>query len=112
MKLFSEHTTWTGGGTNHWYLLNDNRSTMFGYRKFGTGEVVLFRTPLPFYEKGRKLRLEHDFGDVSGKVVYVQGSKGDVYTVDFSREHPTCSCHAYKFRGDCKHIAVAEKQRG
>ena len=114
MKLYSEHTQWSGAGVNHWYLLNDNRTTMYGYRKFAAGPVVLFRTPLPFNEKGRNLHLEHDFGDVenAGNKVRVEGSKGDVYTVDFSGSYPKCSCHAFKFRGNCKHIAVAEKQRG
>jgi hypothetical protein len=108
MRLYSEHTEWKGGGVNHWYLLDDSRQRILGYRKFGEGEVTLLRTPLPFYEKGRKLVLEHDFGDVSGNVVKVRGSKGDVYSVDLSGAHPTCSCHAFKFRGGCKHIAIAQ----
>lgn len=110
MKLFSEHTEWSGGGTNHWYLLDDSRSKMHGYRRFGQEAVTLFKTPLPFYEKGRRLKLEHDFGDVSGRRVRVVGSKGDVYTVDLSSDTPTCSCHAFKFRGGCKHIAIAQQQ--
>ena len=78
MKLYSEHTEWTGGGVNHWYLLDNSRQTILGYRKFGEGAVTLLRTPLPFYEKGSKLKLEHDFGDTSRKVIKVQGSKGAV----------------------------------
>ena len=108
MKLYSEHTQWTGGGVNHWYLLDDSRTTMFGYRKFSQGEVTLFRTPLPFSDKGRKLKLEHDFGDVSGNFVSVRGSKGDVYKVDLSGSSPKCSCQSFKYRGECKHIAIAQ----
>jgi hypothetical protein len=112
MKLFSEHTEWSGGGANHWYLLSDNRSTMHGYRKFGQEAVTMFKTPLPFYEKGRRLKLEHDFGDMTGEaarnLVQVIGSKGDVYTVDLSSDRPTCTCHAFKFRGGCKHISAAK----
>jgi hypothetical protein len=107
MKLYSEHTEWTGGGVNHWYLLDTSRQTILGYRKFGEGAVTMLRTPLPFYEKGRKLKLEHDFGDTSRKVIKVQGSKGDIHHVDLTLDRPSCSCHAFKFRGDCKHIAIA-----
>lgn len=111
MKLFSEHTEWNGAGVNHWYLLNDTCTTMFGYRKFSQGPVTLFRTPLPFYEKGRKLRLEHDFGDlIERNIIHVAGSKGSVYSVDLSGDHPKCTCHGFKFRGGCKHIALAQQQ--
>lgn len=107
MRLYSEHTEWKGGGVNHWYLLDDSRQRILGYRKFGEGEVTLLRTPLPFYEKGRSLKLEHDFGDVSGNTIRVEGSKGVVHVVSLSGDYPKCSCHAFKFRGDCKHIAIA-----
>ena len=108
MKLFSEHTEWINGGVNHWYLLDDVRTTVYGYRKFGQGEVTLLRTPIPFSDKGRKLKLEHDFGDVSGKFVHVRGSKGDVYKVDLSGARSKCSCQSFKYRGDCKHITLAQ----
>ncbi len=108
MKLYSEHTKWTGGGINHWYLLDDSRTTIFGYRKFGQGEVTLLRTPIAFVEKGRKLKLEHDFGDVSGKIISVRGSKGDVHKVDLSGSSPKCSCQSFKYRGECKHIIIAQ----
>lgn len=104
MKLYSEHTIWTSNLKNHWYLLNNNRTTMYGYRKFSVGPVTLFRTPLPFNEKGRKLSLEHDFGDVNTKTITVIGSKGDVYTIDLSGNTPVCSCQSFKFRGTCKHL--------
>ena len=113
MKLYSEHTVWKDGGVNHWYVLNDNRTKMYAYRPFGQGPIVRLRTPLSFDDRGRKLQLEHDFGDLSGNTVRVSGSKGDVYTVDFSGSYPKCSCHAFKYRGGaCKHIAIAEANRG
>jgi uncharacterized Zn finger protein len=39
--------------------------------------------------------------------VQVQGSNGAVHTVDLSGR-PSCSCTAFKFRGACKHIAIAQ----
>lgn len=107
MRLYREETVWSGGGTNHWYLLDDARRQMFGYRKFGQGEVTLFNKPLPFYDKGRKLILEHDFGDVDNDVIHVQGSTGEVYTVRLG-EKPSCTCKAFQYRSYCKHIQQAQ----
>jgi hypothetical protein len=102
MKLYSEHTEWTGGGVNHWYLLNDSRTTMYAYRPHGKGPIVRLRTPLPFVEKGRVLKLEHDFDDINPDTVTVEGSNGNTYFVDVVRK--TCSCPSYKYRGGCKHV--------
>ena len=38
------------------------------------------------------------------KVVEVQGSKGDMYTVTIGEKHSNCTCHAFQFRRSCKHI--------
>jgi len=105
MKLYSEHTEWSGGGGNHWYLLDDARRIMHGYRKFGTEAVTLFKTPLPFYEKGRRLKLEHDFGGADN-TVRVEGSGGRIHTVTLG-SRPSCSCESFTYRGQCKHIAIA-----
>ena len=39
----------------------------------------------------------------------VKGSRGNFYTVSFnpSKETYTCTCPAHKFRGKCKHVAIA-----
>ena len=38
------------------------------------------------------------------RVFTVVGSKGDDYTVTVDGSHKTCTCHAYQFRRNCKHI--------
>lgn len=38
------------------------------------------------------------------KVVDVKGSKGDIYTVTVGDKHNSCTCHAFQFRRECKHI--------
>jgi hypothetical protein len=107
MKLYKEVTKFTGQtAANHWYLLDDSESTMIGYRKFGEGEVTLFRTALPFYHKGRKLVLQHDFGPTGKQAIRVEGSNGRIHTVTLG-DTPRCSCEAFRFRGNCKHIAIA-----
>lgn len=34
----------------------------------------------------------------------VTGSKGDIYTVTVDGNYKTCTCHAFQFRRNCKHI--------
>lgn len=44
----------------------------------------------------------------------VIGSKGDLYTVTYDGGHYDpwrCSCPGFQYRGECKHIKAAEKER-
>jgi len=38
------------------------------------------------------------------KEILVTGSKGDIYTVTVDGNYKTCTCHAFQFRRNCKHI--------
>ena len=111
MKLMQEITVFAGAKMpNHSYLLND-AGIAIGMQKFSAGEVVRFRTPLVLDTRGRQFRLVDDLGadaPVFSNVVEVAGSKGDVYTVDLDRKQ--CSCTGFKYRGECKHIAIAEAE--
>lgn len=113
MKLVQETTVFSDAKMpNHSYLLNDT-GIAIGMRKFSEGPVVRFRTPLRLDIRGRTFKLVDDLGsdaDVSSKVVEVAGSKGDVYFVDVFRKQ--CSCTGFKYRGECKHIAIAESKSG
>jgi hypothetical protein len=113
MKLMIETTVFAGAKMpNHSYLLND-AGIAIGMRKFSAGEIVRFRTPLRLDIRGRTFRLVDDLGsdaDVSSKVVEVAGSGTNVYTVDLDRKQ--CSCTGFKYRGECKHIAIAESNSG
>ena len=113
MKLVIETTVFAGAKMpNHSYMLND-AGIAIGMRKFSAGEVVRFRTPLRLDIRGRTFRLVDDLGsdaDVSSKVVEVAGSGTNVYTVDLDRKQ--CSCTGFKYRGECKHIAIAESKSG
>ena len=111
MKLVMETTQFTDAKMpNHSYLLND-AGIAIGMRKFSEGPVIRFRTPLRLDIRGRTFKLVDDLGSDavdSSKVVEVAGSKGDVYFVDVFRKQ--CSCTGFKYRGECKHIAIAEKE--
>ena len=113
MKLVIETTVFAGAKMpNHSYLLNDT-GIAIGMRKFSAGPVTRFRTPLRLDIRGRTFKLVDDLGsdaDVSSNVVEVAGSRGDVYFVDVFRKQ--CSCTGFKYRGECKHIAIAEKESG
>lgn len=107
MRLYREETKWeAASAVNHWYLLDDSMSTIHGYRKFATGPVNMLRTPLPFYVKGRRLVLEHDFGDFGDRApaITVQGSNGRTHTIRQTASGYKCSCESFKFRSRCKHI--------
>jgi hypothetical protein len=113
MKLMIETTVFAGAKMpNHSYMLND-AGIAIGMRKFSAGEVVRFRTPLRLDIRGRTFKLVDDLGsdaDVSSNVVEVVGSGTNVYTVDLDRKQ--CSCTGFKYRGECKHIAIAESKSG
>ena len=38
----------------------------------------------------------------------VAGSKGDIYTVTVEGNHRTCTCQAFMFRRNCKHIVSVQ----
>lgn len=113
MKLMMEMTVFAGAKMpNHSYMLND-AGIAIGYRKFSAGVVVRFRTPLRLDIRGRTFKLVDDLGsdaDVSSNVVEVAGSGTNVYTVDLNRKQ--CSCTGFKYRAECKHIAIAESKSG
>ena len=113
MKLVIETTVFAGAKMpNHSYMLND-AGIAVGYRKFSAGEVIRFRTPLRLDVRGRQFRLVDDLGSddpVSSNIVEVAGSGTNVYSVDLDRKQ--CSCTGFKYRGECKHIAIAESKSG
>ena len=113
MKLIQEMTVFAGAKMpNHSYMLND-AGIAIGYRKFSEGSVMKFRTPILLDRRGRIFKLVDDLGPdtpVSSNVVEVAGSGNNVYTVDLNRKQ--CSCTGFKYRGECKHIAIAESKSG
>jgi len=107
MQAFKEITVWKGISRqpNHTYLMDGDK--ILAYRQWHTGEPIYSKTPVRLNQRYRKF-VEVDiaqFGEVSEparNIKKVQGSKGNVYTVDLDAK--TCSCEGYKWRGKCKHI--------
>jgi hypothetical protein len=90
---------------NHTYLVDGDK--ILAYKQWHAGEPIYSKTPVRLNKRYRKF-VEVDiaqFGQVCGPVrniKKVQGSKGNVYTVDLDAK--TCSCEGYKWRGKCKHV--------
>lgn len=110
MKVFLETTAWETNSPNHVYFMDDSRSKMFAYVKFGQGEPFKFKNPIRIDIRGRKFREVPNTWNFSlreeepeGRVHEVKGSKGDVYKVTELNGNYSCTCSGFKFRGDCKH---------
>ena len=104
MQAQREITVWADGSTsNHTYLLDGDR--MMAYIPRGSSVAQYFKAPIRISLSGRKFeRLAvNPFEVVAGDPleVQVEGSKGQVYTVN--KELKTCTCPGYTFRGACKH---------
>jgi hypothetical protein len=112
MKWFAETTDWPGATAhNHVYLLDDSKSKMFAYVKFGTGRPEKFSKPIRIDIRGRKFKVNPEQYQVDveaevpeGRVIEVQGSRGDVYQVTELGGKYSCTCSGFKFRGNCRHI--------
>ena len=109
MIVVQEVTEWDADIQNHIYFLSDDKSKMYGYVRRGTNKPFTFSKPLGFVASRRKFKpIENTWGFTVEKPTNpsweVQGSKGNVYTVEKTQTGFTCTCSGFKFRGHCKHI--------
>jgi hypothetical protein len=111
MKTLLETTEWADGANiNHVYFMDDSRSKMFAYVKFGQGEPVRFKNPIRIDIRGRKFKdvpntWKFDIKEeLEGRVWIVKGSRGDEYKVIEVNGNLSCTCSGFRFRGDCKHV--------
>jgi hypothetical protein len=89
----------------HTYLLDGTK--LVAYIKANETTPFYFKNPIKGFDKrGRKFdtvpttpfkQLQKE-----SNVITVQGSKGNVYTVNI--EEKTCTCPGFTFRGSCKHV--------
>ena len=111
MKWFAETTEWPDAKSdNHIYLLDDSKSKMFAYVKFGEGDPIRFKNPIRIDIRGRKFQDVPNTWkfnikeDPEGRVWIVKGSKGDDYKVTEVNGNLSCTCSGFRFRGDCRHV--------
>lgn len=111
MKWFAETTDYRDSVPNGVYLLDDSKSKMYAFRPGSGGAIKVFRNPIRIDIRGRKFKLNSvqfktalQEEEPEGRVIEVQGSKGDIYKVTELNSNWSCSCSGFKFRGDCKHI--------
>ena len=110
MKWFAETTDYKDTTPNGIYLLDDGKSKMYAFKPFSTGIVKVFKNPIRIDTRGRKFAVNSvQFNtplrepEPEGRVIEVQGSKGDVYKVTELNGNYSCTCSGFRFRGDCKH---------
>lgn len=116
MKFLQEVTQWADSTPNHIYVMNDTKSRALGYVRVGTNSVFTFSKPVAIDMRGRKFKeVPNTFGyaeeEPAQKKWEVQGSKGDIYTVQELDGVLQCSCSGFKFRGQCKHVKEIENGR-
>ena len=109
MIVVQEVTEWDDAIQNHIYFLSDDKSKMYGYVRKGTNRPFTFSKPLGFVASRRKFKaIENTWNFRVEKPTNpsweVQGSKGNVYTVEKTPTGYTCTCSGFKFRSHCKHI--------
>ena len=95
---------------NHIYFLDDSKSKMYAYIKFGQGKPFRFKKPIRIDIRGRKFREVPNQWKFTvddqpiGRTWTVTGSRGDVYTVSEENGTLNCTCSGFKFRGQCRHL--------
>lgn len=115
MIVVREVTQWEDSTPNHVYFLTDDKSRMLAYVRLGTDNVVVFSKPLGFSASKRKfVPVENTWGyqpetvKSKARTWTVDGSKGNKYTVEETRNGLHCSCSGFKFRSTCKHVKEIE----
>jgi hypothetical protein len=96
----------TGGQFHpHTYLLDGTK--LVAYIKANEAVPFYFKNPIKGFDKrGRKFDTvpTTPFKQLKkeSNVITVQGSKGNVYTINLDEK--TCTCPGFTFRGSCKHV--------
>ena len=111
MKWFAETTDYKDSVPNGIYLLDDSKSKMYAFWARGTEAIKVFKNPIRMDMRGRKFMVnpvqfptQVAEPEPEGRVIEVQGSRGDVYKLTELNGNWSCTCSGFKFRGDCKHI--------
>jgi len=111
MNYFRETTDWNT--PNHVYLLDDNKQYMHGYMVDGREPLQKFKAPIRFDTRGRTFVFHSAYAakPIERNIVSVTvaGSKGDLYTVILEDSTSSCNCTGFKYRGECKHQALARE---
>jgi hypothetical protein len=89
----------------HTYLLDGTK--LVAYIKVNTTEPFYFKNGIKGFDKrGRKFEVvpatKFKQPKKETNVITIQGSKGNIYTVNIDEK--TCTCPGFTFRGSCKHV--------
>ena len=111
MKWFAETTDYRDAIKNGVYLFDDSKSKMYAFRSPVTDSIKVFRNPIRMDMRGRKFMVnpvqfptQVAEPEPEGRVIEVQGSRGDVYKLTELNGNWSCTCSGFKFRSQCRHI--------
>ena len=110
MRIVIETTEWEGPTPNHVYVCDDNLNNMIAYVPVGSKILQRFKKPIAFDRRGRTfVDLEGQVPKSDPNVRTVEGSKGQVYTLQKNNGSWSCSCPGYTYRGACRHVAEQQQ---
>ena len=103
--------------------LFDGKSNALAYVKESSGEIFIFKKPLPIDTRRRKfIKVKHKALDSYGATVVldvpnlentphwsVVSDSGKTYTVTLESGRYTCNCIGFAYRNKCKHSEQIKK---
>jgi hypothetical protein len=111
MKWFAETTDYKDPVPNGIYLLDDSKTKMYAFRPRATDEIKVFKNFIRIDTRGRKFIVnpvqfptQVAEPEPEGRVIEVQGSRGDVYKLTELNGNWSCTCSGFRFRSHCRHI--------
>ena len=127
ISAYKEITEWDNDEfvvPNHIYLF-DGKSNILAYAKESTGEVTVFKKPLPMDTRRRKFeKVKHKALDAIAKTIVIEpeetptnphwqvkSESGKTYTVELIGDKYICNCIGHQYRGKCKHSEQVMKEQ-
>ena len=112
ITILQEITDWDQH--NGVYYVNDH-DYLVGYRATLESEYKEFKSPMKRFSKARRKfiivgTIAEDTDTSAAWQREVKGSKGNTYIVAVENGQSSCTCPGFKYRGQCKHLAIINEE--